>query len=413
MQEAYEREFWQIDGWALEAMAVVYRGANVRAVQRALEALYVPWLKSTNERFQALVRQDGVPDYDGVKEQAAAYNAKGDCWIFVDGLRLDVAHKLYEALKERGRAPQLTTGWSTIPTVTASGKIMASPLNDVAAGNAGSIDFVPTDGGEKRMDTARLRRMLKDQGWQILKLADTGNPEGQAWVENGDLDHYGHEHGLRLARDLGHQLQPIVERIEGLLDAGWQRLRIVTDHGWLLVPGCMPKTDLPKYLAETRWGRCAVLKDTAHPTALTLGWTWCQDVSIAMAPGISSFIAGQEYAHGGLSLQESIIPVITMVGNDASATREVIHITSIEWRGLRCRVELDSSVAGLTLDIRSKANDAASSMTGDNGMKSAEDGKASLIVEDEDLEGAAALVVVMQKQGKVVAKKATTVGGGD
>jgi hypothetical protein len=46
-------------------------------------------------------------------------------------------------------------------------------------------------------------------------------------------------------------------------------------------------------------------------------------------------------------------------------------------------------------------------------MKAAEDGKASLMVEDEDLEGAAALVVVMDEQGTVVANKATIVGGGD
>jgi hypothetical protein len=37
------------------------------------------------------------------------------------------------------------------------------------------------------------------------------------------------------------------------------------------------------------------------------GW---KKVRIAMALGISSFVAGQEYGHGGLSLQESIIPVV-------------------------------------------------------------------------------------------------------
>jgi hypothetical protein len=116
--------------------------------------------------------------------------------------------------------------------------------------------------------------------------------------------------GLRLAREVPVILDAIVEQIGFLTDAGWKKIRIVTDHGWLLVPGGMPKTELAKFLTATRWGRCASLTDTASATDLTLTWSWCPDVRIAMAPSISSFVAGQEYGHGGLSLQESIIPVV-------------------------------------------------------------------------------------------------------
>lgn len=49
--------------------------------------------------------------------------------------------------------------------------------------------------------------------------------------------------------------EPVAEQIRSLLDAGWGQARMVTDHGWLLVPGGMPKTELAKYLAATRWGR--------------------------------------------------------------------------------------------------------------------------------------------------------------
>ena len=79
----------------------------------------------------------------------------------------------------------------------------------------------------------------------------------------GDIDHRGHEQGLRLARELPGLIDAVIERLELLLEAGWRRLRVVTDHGWLLVLGGLAKTELPKYLTETRWGRCALLKDTA------------------------------------------------------------------------------------------------------------------------------------------------------
>ena len=37
----------------------------------------------------------------------------------------------------------------------------------------------------------------------------------------------------------------------------------MTDHGWLLLPGGLPKTQLNEGLTETRWGRCALIKEGA------------------------------------------------------------------------------------------------------------------------------------------------------
>ncbi len=70
------------------------------------------------------------------------------------------------------------------------------------------------------------------------------------------------------------QLELLLERVQSLLDAGWKRVRIITDHGWQLVPGGMPKVQLPKYLAESRWSRCASIKDSSHVKCHVAGWSW-------------------------------------------------------------------------------------------------------------------------------------------
>ncbi len=242
----------------------------------------------------------------------------------------------------------------------------------------------------------------------MLAPLDTGDPRGRAWVECGDLDHDGHQHGLRLARDLDHSLTNIVERLRQLMAAGWPRFRIVTDHGWLLVPGGLPKAELASFAAETRWGRCAVLKETLAGTPLTLGWDWCPEVQIAMAPGIASFIAGREYAHGGLSLQECRIPVITL--EQKAATMPVqVEIRQITWRGLRCQIDIEPPVAGLRADLRTKTALAESSVAA--APKVLDRGKASLVVPDDALEGSAAIVVILDEQGHVIQKTATTIGG--
>ena len=135
---------------------------------------------------------------------------------------------------------------------------------------------------------------------------------GRAWTECGDIDKEGHAKQLKLAQRIDSLLDEVVERIVELAAGGWRHIRIVTDHGWLLVPDELPKVSLPKQATETLWGRCAQLKESVSIDGLVVAWHWNPSVSVAMAPSISSFIAGRHYEHGGLSLQECLTPVLNI-----------------------------------------------------------------------------------------------------
>jgi hypothetical protein len=70
------------------------------------------------------------------------------------------------------------------------------------------------------------------------------------------------------------------------VSAGWREVRVVTDHGWLLLPGGLPKAALHATLTETRWGRFAVLKDAiAEQDLPSLRWSFDPGVPIALARG--------------------------------------------------------------------------------------------------------------------------------
>lgn len=160
--------------------------------------------------------------------------------------------------------------------------------------------------------------------------------------------------------------------------------------------------------AETRWGRCAVLKNSAYGTPLTFGWDWCKDVQVAYAPGVASFIAGAEYAHGGISLQECLVPVLQLECVGATDWGVAVNIQSVTWKGLRCTVVVDCASAGLRVDIRTKAALESSSLAAS--AKPLEGGKASLAVVDDEQIGAVAVVVVLSVDGNVVQQCSTTVG---
>ncbi|MGT2456532.1 BREX-1 system phosphatase PglZ type B [Cupriavidus basilensis] len=404
---SYQQSGWWVDEAALRALGSVHLKADSDAVSAAVRAVYLPWAEEAAKRLQEAIKVAGglTPlSADSVGEQSA-----GTCTLFVDGLRYDVAMRLRERLSGLGET-SLSARWTSLPSVTASGKAWCSPVADQVSGTADDVDFEPRVAADgKPLSGHNFRKLLAEHGVQPLDKHETGDPQGRAWTEAGDLDHYGHEHGVRLARDLETQLAQVVERVGELCQAGWKRVRIVTDHGWLLLPGGLPKTELPKHQAETRWGRCAVLKDTAHGTPLTFGWDWCKDVQVAYAPGVASFIAGAEYAHGGISLQECLVPVLELEAIGSATTVLVVTINAVTWKGLRCVVEVDSASPGLTVDIRTKPALASTSLAAST--KPVDDCKANLAIADDDHMGSAAVVVVLSPTGDVLQKLATTVGG--
>jgi hypothetical protein len=404
LADSYQQSGWQVDQAALKALGCVQAKSDTEPVGVALRAMYLPWLEESARRLQEAVKGAG-----GLKALSTKDNGtlpEGTCTVFVDGLRYDVARLLEQRISPLGTT-SVGANWTSMPSVTASGKAWCSPVAGFIAGTADDVDFEPRVADGKPLSAHNFRKLLSEQGVSPLEKHETGDPQGRAWTEAGDLDHYGHEHGVRLARDMPTQLDQVVERITELVDAGWKRIRVVTDHGWLLVPGGLPKSELAKHQAETRWGRCAVLKDSAHGTPLTFGWDWCKDVQVAYAPGVTNFTAGADYAHGGISLQECLVPVLQLECAGMASPSAAVTIQSVTWKGLRCTVVVAGASVGQRVDIRTKAALASSSLAA---SKPLDGGKASLAVADDEQMGAAAVVVVLGADGEVLQKQATTVG---
>lgn len=404
---SYQQLGWRVDDAATQALGCLHTKADSDAAGAAVRAVYLPWLEEAAKRLQDSAKQaGGLPPLPGAPDLSSS--EAGTCTVFVDGLRYDVAQRLRARLESLGAAT-LSARWTSMPSVTASGKAWCSPVAGLVSGTAEDMEFEPRvaqDG--KPLSGHNFRKLLTENGVQPLDKHETGDPSGRGWTESGDLDHYGHEHGVRLARDVDAQLAAVVERVQELRDAGWRRVRIVTDHGWLLVPGGLPKTELPRHQAETRWGRCAVLKDTAHGTPLTFGWDWCKDVQVAYAPGVSSFIAGADYAHGGLSLQECLVPVLDLVVAASSASTAVT-IKAVTWKGLRCVVEVDGTATGFSVDVRKGPGSADRSLV--TGVKPVTGGRANMVIADPDDQGTPAIILVLDSNGQVAQWQATTVGG--
>jgi hypothetical protein len=248
-------------------------------------------------------------------------------------------------------------------------------------------------------------------GYQWLPASEIGrpqDPEARAWTEYGEFDKLGHDLQAKLAGRIDDLTELLVDRIEALLSAGWRQVRVVSDHGWLLVPGGLPTVTLPKYLTESRWSRCATIKTGAQVSVPTAGWYWNPMEIFAFGAGVRCFGGGLQYAHGGISLQECVIPDLVF-SSDMAAPEITASILDVQWVGLRCRVAVEPGSAPVTVDIRTKVGDPATSIAAPKQVDA--DGRAGLLVEDDSLEGTTVSVVLLDTSGRFIARKPTTVGG--
>lgn len=395
------------DAAAWKAYAEIRDGPDCEAVAAALRAVYLPWLEALAETAQSWV---GAYAVSGPAEAPLYVATPGTVLVFVDGLRCDLAIELQALLAGQGCQVSLETAWSALPTVTATAKPAFRPLAAELRGNQLPEGFEPqwADTG-KNMATATFRSRLSALGWTWLEPSSTGDPAGAAWTETGNFDPDGHSLGARLAWRIEEELRTVAARVRELLQAGWTQAVLVTDHGWLWLPKGLPKTDFPAHLTESRWPRCAVPQPGAQHGLKETPWFWGGGHSVVLAPGIGSFKAGVEYAHGGLSVQEALRPILTVTGGAGAGAP--VDITSTKWVGLRLKVQLKGGHEGVTLDIRSKAADAASTLLGLGSPPKPpnSDGSAALLVDRDDSEGQAAFLVVL-RNGLVVAKQQVTVG---
>ena len=403
---AYLERGWAIDSAAWRAYAAVRDAPDLDAVTAALRAVYLPWLEALAEQVQGW----DLHGYPGGTHGLLSPTA-GTILVFVDGLRCDLGLELKRLLAGQGLDVRLDTRWSALPTVTATAKPAWRPLADGLVGTTLPDGFEPQVAETGKLLTSHsFRKLLAACGWAWLESGATGDPEGAAWTEVGTFDHDGHSQHARLAWRLEDELNAVAWRVRGLLQAGWRQAVLVTDHGWLWMPGGLPKLDLPGRLTESRWPRCAVAAPGAQHGFPEVPWFWGGGHAVVLAPGLGSFKAGVEYVHGGLSVQEALIPVLTVTAPEGAG--EPVAILSADWKGLRLRVALQGAYAGTLLDIRTKAADAGTSLfpAGESLKAPGADGKVSLAVEADDLEGTSAVLVVL-RDGQVVAKHPVTIGG--
>ena len=398
----YTTKGFNIDQYMRKALAVVKTEKDKEIVKSIILLFYQPWLVNMAYKFQKLVAQDA-----SIFTAQTAASETENYVLFVDAFRYELAQEFTKRLEKQKLKVSLRAGWSAIPSLTPTAKPNVSPIATAVSTQSTITEFRPQLQIGKDLQTQAFRDALKAADFKLVTHANDIQADGNYWQEIGDIDTKGHEEQADMVKRIDELFDQVQEALDVAFERGIKRIKIVTDHGWLLLPGGLPKTPLNAGLTETRWGRCALIKEGAASSLLHLPWRWNPSIFIAYAPGISFFKANEEYAHGGISVHECLVP--TMMVENPNVQNILADIKVVKWVNLKCTINTSDVPDGYRVDIRTKYNDAKTSIVLSK-YKTLQGNTVTLMVDDA-AEHQAATIVLMDENERILDKKPTTVGG--
>jgi hypothetical protein len=401
IKEYYISDGFEIDFAVRNAFAAVKTDKDKTLIKNIIQLIYKPWLENLNTKFQALVEKDCT-----IFTSQKAIEENENYVLFVDAFRYELAVEFSNRLTKLNYNITLENSWSAIPSLTPTAKPNVAPIAILVATESEINEFRPQLLTGKYLQTNEFRKALKHQGYIHVRNAKDINPDSKCWEEIGDIDTKGHTEQADMVKSIEELFEQVQESLDLAFEKGVKKIKIVTDHGWLLLPGGLPKTEINAGLTETRWGRCALIKEGVSTNFLHLPWRWNPAIFIAYAPGISFFKINEEYAHGGISIQECLVPTIYI--ENPNTTTSNAKIIEVKWVNLKCTVITESAQDNYYLDIRSKYNDESTSIL-ENKNKVLKENKVFVMSKDA-AEAQAATIVLMNENGRILDKKVTTVG---
>jgi hypothetical protein len=240
--------------------------------------------------------------------------------VIVDALRYDCALDLRERLRlpESALAPAL----ACIPTRTWVGMTALLPLQGEAlryeaGAGEGRLRSTKTGGNFSDRQT-RLQFLRERVGATCMEIEEAENasrtpkplPEVLCVFGHETIDSLGHDNASDLIRHLHVEVDRLVNLVGKLHKWGYPEVHLLTDHGFVMTSDeiTAPVVAIPADRAMVAKARYALLAEGAVVEAKTLPFPFDPKVRVAVPAGMACFKEEKSFAHGGVAVQEVIIP---------------------------------------------------------------------------------------------------------
>lgn len=313
-------------------------------VRSRLRQAYLRHLDRINTVFSDLVMNSGKSKpvwqpyaYTGslVSEAIRANPKQPTAVIVADACRYDIGCRLVEAINmtEPVQRAEVTPACATVPSITPLGMTFALPglskqvkielLPSSAQPWLISTDHFPGNLADAYQRRAWLKQNLKVREQSFLSIDQVINSDSTdalsvkalgrlVFVFDDELDDHD---GVLKPFGLDGIIDRYASLVRRLQAAGYSTIHLVTDHGFFHWEPAPDEKDVAKPDGEIIWKsrRAVVGRRLKHPTALVLKIPG-SDLEVCIPRSVNSFktYGGLGFFHGGLTLQEWIIPVVTV-----------------------------------------------------------------------------------------------------
>ncbi len=365
----YTERGWRLDAEG-EGLFVEDDGipSALQRVRARLRAAYLRSLDRIGRRFSELMADDpaevlALSSAGEIALQEVERRKGPMALVFLDACRYDLGCRLVELLNrgEPHRRAEIRTAIAPVPSITALGMAFALPmsrenlsvtLQPEARGLRVEADGFVGDLAIKQQREQWLRTKLRAVACigvddVIADRFEGASPRSKRLlvVHGMEFDTAGHEGQLEL-RGADEDLDRYAKAIRRLRDKGYNRVVVVTDHGFFHWQPEEHEVEGDKPAGTVRWSsrRAIVGEDLSHRTALLL--TVSRSILQAAIPrSINAWrtYGGLGFFHGGATLQELVIPVVS-VSWPAKATKiGVVLKPIVNISSRRPRVEVQAA----------------------------------------------------------------------
>jgi hypothetical protein len=251
--------------------------------------------------------------------------------VVVDALRYDLGMALKELIG--GSDVSLEARITSVPSITPVGMTAMLPLRGdtiAAVVSSGKLELEHEKYGDLTSRPNRTKLLTDRVSAECIELSDlmsaAESPSAKLLVVfTSEIDNLGHKTGHDLSKFLDQLVGDLKIAVEKLHANGYETVHIATDHGFILMADDGDKIDAPKNQAAVGGDRYLFLADGAvvDESMLTLSMPMDERLRLAFAPGIACFVKPKQYLHGGISLEEMVVPLLTSVAKQKSEKMKV------------------------------------------------------------------------------------------
>ncbi len=341
--QSYLEGWWRIDDDYLRFLREANRHPSLAPLRSVAAEGYVAYLEATAHRWTQDLEAGspwdvGIPSIRDVAPAIWKADKGPRATLVIDAVRWDIA----KAIEARiGPTCRVEPALATIPSTTPFGMTAVLPLGGSPAAIPGTSGVaLMFDGHEVSAREGRkafLRSWFQTQSRTVefIELDDViqGAPIPKAdhiVVFNYALDQTGHAAATsaNLPAEVEEHVARLALAVQQLHRAKIRRVDMVTDHGFLYVkPDHIDSLGRPKVAAANVWNRgprYALLKpDAPAPDVVRIEAPMVPGIFVGLPRGVRTFDKAQVYLHGGVSLQECVIPHLISEAADVPVALKV------------------------------------------------------------------------------------------